>query len=249
MNTHLTMEDISKKTYVRERLEPIPGDKLYLHLSDLRIIMGQVSSQHPLKVLDFGCGGSPYRDLFPNADYKRADLEGVPDIDYTIRTGGGILIEEADQVFDLVLSSQVLEHVPSPKDYLVECRRLLKVGGTLVVTTHGFYEDHGCPFDYWRWTSDGLALELKNAGFEVERVWKMTVGPRAVWFLMQQSKLIAKRGSLLWFFLAPWRLAMRHARPLLDRHCDRVWAAERVVIDGGADRNMYIGVAVQARKV
>lgn len=40
-----------------------------------------------------------------------------------------------DQSFDLVFSHSVIEHVASARDYLAECRRVLKPGGVLYLST------------------------------------------------------------------------------------------------------------------
>jgi hypothetical protein len=32
----------------------------------------------------------------------------------------------------------------------------------VVLTTHGLFEDDGCPCDFPRWTADGLRLELHD---------------------------------------------------------------------------------------
>lgn len=37
--------------------------------------------------------------------------------------------------FDLLVCIEVIEHLPGPYDFLIQCRQLLKPGGTLVLTT------------------------------------------------------------------------------------------------------------------
>ena len=173
-------------SYVRERLHPQPGDQFYLHLADLRHALERHRTDEPLHVLDYGCGGSPYRRLFPNAvRYVRADLSGTPEIDHTFSSDSR-LPDLASGSFDLVFSTQVLEHVSDPAAYLAEAFRLLRPGGKLLLSTHGTFPDHGCPHDYWRWTSDGLALTLKKAHFSDATVARLTCGRRAVAFLLTQ---------------------------------------------------------------
>lgn len=147
----------------------------YLHLVDLKTAMLNVATDRPVVLLDYGCGG--YRSLFPNADYRRADFveRDCSDVTYPLSLDG--TIAERDATFDVVLSTQVLEHVKSPSDYLSKCYRLLKSGGQLYLTTHGTYPDHGCPADYRRWT-DGLAEDVPGAGFSILRLEQQTTGPR-----------------------------------------------------------------------
>jgi hypothetical protein len=75
------LPSLSEEIYLQQRLHPGPGDDLYLHLSDLRLAMNRVADDKAMRVLDFGCGGSPYRSLFPAAEYLRADLPGTPQVD------------------------------------------------------------------------------------------------------------------------------------------------------------------------
>ncbi len=121
-------------------------------------------------VLDYGCGLMPYRDLFEPRfrSYLGADLEGNPQASVTIRPDGSLPLPDGS--VDVVLSSQTLEHVTDPTAYLAEAYRVLRPGGRLVLSTHGFWVYHPDPTDYWRWTPDGLRLTLARAGFRVERM-------------------------------------------------------------------------------
>jgi SAM-dependent methyltransferase len=49
--------------------------------------------------------------------------------------GDGLALPFADGAFDLVLSHSVIEHVRSPERYLEECRRVLRRGGQLYLST------------------------------------------------------------------------------------------------------------------
>lgn len=116
-------------------------------------------------VVDYGCGDQPYRSLLDSYDYIGVDLPQNERAAVGIRPDGGVPLP--DQCADLILSTQVLEHVTDPVVYLSECRRLLRPGGTLLLSTHGVMYFHPHPTDYWRWTHDGLRLSLDRAGFAV----------------------------------------------------------------------------------
>ncbi len=179
------MDVLSTDDYLRQRLEPRAGDPVFLHLLDLRDALHPFSSNKALTILDYGCGGSPYRGLFPNAIYHRADHPSTSGIDFPI-TDDSLLSNLSDGSYDLVLSTQVLEHVPQVQVYLTEAHRLLKPGGHLLLTTHGTYQDHACPHDYWRWTAEGLQAELVRAGFTINHTVRLTCGLRAGVFLFGQ---------------------------------------------------------------
>jgi len=118
--------------------------------------------------VELGCGNCPYEGivLATGATYEGADLKGNKHADRIIGDDGKVPVPDAH--YDLVLSAQVLEHVPDPAAYLAEARRLLKPDGRLVLSTHGIWIYHPEPNDYWRWTATGLRKTVEDAGFEVE---------------------------------------------------------------------------------
>ena len=249
MNSSLLRKELSGEAYNQERLHPGFGEKLYLHLSDLRMAMDQAIRRGNLRVLDYGCGGSPYRPLFADAQYKRADFLDCADLDYKLSEDSRVA--EKNCTFDFVLSTQVLEHVTNPAVYLAECHRLLEPGGELALTTHGVFEDHGCPYDFYRWTADGLKRTLEANGFEVIRLQKLTTGPRAVIFLLEQfhRTLSASRRTLFGLFLWLLRKGIRRHKEYLHSQCDKAFAANRLVDAAQAGHTLYIGLFAVCRKL
>jgi SAM-dependent methyltransferase len=70
------------------------------------------------------------------------------------RNAGDMPIE--DESYDLVLCTQVLEHCNHPDRIVNECHRVLKKGGTFIVTVPSIYSVHGYPADKGRFMPDGL---------------------------------------------------------------------------------------------
>jgi SAM-dependent methyltransferase len=135
------------------RLEELSGD--------LRLPAGG-------RVLDYGCADVPYRHFFPSdADFVAADLAGNPDASLELNPDSTVPVD--DEEFDVVLSTQVLEHVDDPGLYLSECYRVLRPGGQMLLSTHGVFVYHPDPEDYWRWTCAGLKRVVEDAGFEIQR--------------------------------------------------------------------------------
>jgi SAM-dependent methyltransferase len=242
------VEAIADKEYLRQRLEPRPGDPFYLCLSDLLIGIKNLAPLHISRVLDYGCGGSPYRALFKACTYHRADLAGMPNLDFEFAADARLPIEASD--YDCVLSTQVLEHVEDPAAYLQECYRVLKPGGHLLLTTHGIFEDHAVPHDYWRWTAAGLQRMIgATGGLKVTSARKLTTGPRGALSLSEQEfhrlrlDSAGPYGTFLSFGIRAiqWLGARR-----LHKASDKSFPQYRVVDANESGHNIYIGIAVLA---
>lgn len=120
------------------------------------------------RVLDVGAGDAPYRELFAHVEYVTTDwAESVHD-----DARGSDLIASADRLpvddasFDVVVLTQVLEHVPEPGAVMGELHRVLRPGGTLLLTAPLAWELHEAPHDFYRYTRFGLEHLAQAAGFE-----------------------------------------------------------------------------------
>jgi SAM-dependent methyltransferase len=82
----------------------------------------------------------------------RADLERMP-----IRGSS----------YDVVICTQVLEHVRHPRLVCEELFRILKPGGHLLITVPQGQAMHDLPNNYFNYTYYGIRLVLEEAGFEV----------------------------------------------------------------------------------
>ena len=124
------------------------------------------------KVLDAGAGDSPYRQYFQHTAYEatdhcKRDAREYPYVNY-ICDLTSIPVEE--NRYDLVLCTQVLEHVPWPREVLRELNRVLKPGGKLWISAPLFFEEHETPHDFFRYTQFAWRHMLEHAGFEIERL-------------------------------------------------------------------------------
>jgi len=165
-----------------------PGKKVFFLNSAYRLfILNAITSlvdryikgKKQETIIDYGCGQMPYRQFFePHfAKYYGADLPGNQDAELHLSEEGDIPLD--DETADVVLSSQVLEHVPDPHAYIGECFRVLKKDGLLILSTHGIYNWHPSPVDYHRWTWQGLEYELTKYDFEMVEILPVG-GPLAI---------------------------------------------------------------------
>lgn len=168
----------------------------------VRTLVAESGLPPEARVLDFGCADSPYRSELPgDADYIGADIAGNPTADVVISPEGDLPLPDND--VDLVLSTQVLEHVDDPARYLTECYRVLRPGGSLVLSTHGIMYYHRDPEDHWRWTRTGLQKTVEAAGFHVR-------GFRGVMGLVAAALQLLQDGTI--GYLPTW---LRRAYALL----------------------------------
>jgi SAM-dependent methyltransferase len=69
---------------------------------------------------------------------------------------------------DVVICEQVLEHVADPWRAVRTLHDLCRPGGHVVVSTPFLIRVHPTPFDFWRFTEDGLRRLLEGAGLVVD---------------------------------------------------------------------------------
>jgi SAM-dependent methyltransferase len=138
---------------------------LFLHIKALAV-------KQSGKLLDFGCGRKPYRNLFPNvAEYIGVDIEQQTGHDHTnsqvdvFYDGKTIPFEK--NVFDSIFCSEVLEHVFNIDDIIPELNRVLKKDGQLLLTVPFCWNEHEVPYDFGRYTSFGIKHLLEKHGFSV----------------------------------------------------------------------------------
>lgn len=150
---------------------------------------------------------------------------------------------ESAQV-DYVLFSEVLEHLREPEKALREVHRLLRPGGTLVLTVPFLFSVHGDPFDFQRWTPEKLRMELAAAGFTVSRVDAMggILGVSADLFEMHCHLRFQSEGRLR-ILEKIFRTLMRRVLLRWLLRLDRAYPYRHVTTTG------YFVVATRAREV
>lgn len=218
------------------RLNPSIFSTRYVHLTKLRnetlkeMEVLTATDKHKLLV-DFGCGDMPYRSVIEPmvGKYLGVDLEMNPQAEYHIGFDSKTTLPE--NYSDIVLSNQVLEHVDSPEGYLQEAFRILKPGGTLILTTHGYWFYHPTPNDYWRWTSAGLRKTVEKEGFTITSFFGI-MGLAASGLQLLQDAIGVKLPK---FLLPPFALYMQTWIRLFDKIHNQ---AQR-----NRDASLYIVVA------
>ena len=114
------------------------------------------------KLLDVGCGQMPFRHLLqPGAIYTGIDIPAASSFGMQKNTDivefDGTTIPFPDNHFDAILCTEVIEHAMEPEALIAEMHRVLRPGGSLVMTVPFAARVHHIPYDFHRFTRYRLA--------------------------------------------------------------------------------------------
>jgi SAM-dependent methyltransferase len=144
----------------RETLSIVPGELLLDAILACRPYMRG-------RLLDVGCGKRPYGLIYDSLVDKSIGTE----VDYSAHgTAAADVVCQAERLpfasesFDTVLCTEVLEHCRQPFHALMECARVLRPAGHLLLSVPFIYPVHESPHDYWRFTAHGLEAICHAAG-------------------------------------------------------------------------------------
>ena len=124
-------------------------------------------------LLDVGCGEKPFETQYndianfclgidvPTSAHSHSKID-------VFATATAVPFR--DSTFNIILCTEVLEHVSEPGTSLDEFYRALVPGGKLILTTPFMVPEHEAPYDYFRYTRFGLEYLLTKSGFVVDRV-------------------------------------------------------------------------------
>jgi SAM-dependent methyltransferase len=128
------------------------------------------------KTLDYGAGTAKYCEIFKpyTTEYVAFDIVHGKNINIV----GDVLNPPfANETFDTIVSTQVMEHVEKPWILVNQIKRILKPGGVCIMTAPFLIPYHADPNDFFRYTRQGLESLFKNEGFIVEECGKYGNAP------------------------------------------------------------------------
>lgn len=191
-------QDYRETLVRRESAHTTPREEHWLMSRGLAEHMAHAGAKYARgRLLDVGCGGRPYEELFLPRVTRYIGLDTPASVTSRIDVGG--LASElpiAGASMDTVLCTEVIEHVPDPAAAVREMARVLRPGGHLILTTPQMWALHEEPYDYYRYTKYSLAHLCRAAGLEVLEI-RPHGGPWAIVGVV----LITHLGE-------PWRKAL-----------------------------------------
>lgn len=152
------------------------------------------------RVLDAGCGRSLFTEIRPHWPFRIV----ASDVDHELMRSRQAEFEEVrflvgdaqplpfrDGAFDAVFAGELIEHLPDPRPGVAEFRRVLRPGGTLILTTPNrlrlanvadgserpYSPDHLSELSY-----DEVGALLTAEGFEIRRATGLYLELLLNWF-------------------------------------------------------------------
>lgn len=153
----------------------------------------------PGRLLDVGCGRGDFLNTMAKCGWVVRGVDSDPVAAMAAKSlyGLDVCVGSLDDVvaledhYDVVTASHVLEHVPDPKKFLAQCRRLLNRGGKLVLKTPNVKSyGHARYGENWRglepprhlhlFTINALNACATHAGFTNVQIFTTTVASEQI---------------------------------------------------------------------
>jgi 2-polyprenyl-3-methyl-5-hydroxy-6-metoxy-1,4-benzoquinol methylase len=204
-----------------------------------------LGDRSPGTILDIGCGQGTFLAVMAKRGWSVAgvdfDIEAVAaarrlhGIDVCVGTVDTVV--DSGSNFDVVTASHVIEHVPDPLEFLIQCRKLLRPGGCVVLRTPNVDSfGHRRYSRSWRGLESPRHLHLftlaaleacgKSAGFADNLCFTSSVGAEGILlashFLEKRGEFrpskLSKRDALVSKLLGPYFALRGKIAWLLDRN-------------------------------
>jgi SAM-dependent methyltransferase len=170
------------------------------------------------RVLDVGAKRAPYRTYFQDSRFETVDVRPEVNPDFLADVQELSRVVPCD-AYDLVICTEVLEHVENPRRAVDEIRKILKPNGTLLATTPFIVPYHPDPTDYWRMTPEAWRLALRE--WSSVEITAHGNRPLAAWYLLETG----------------WGSPLKLVNPLVHYGCGWIKAGR-----------IFLGIFVEARR-
>lgn len=218
--------------------------------------LGRVLADIPAghKILDAGAGECQFKPLCGHLEYTSQDFSQYDGVGSSVGLQTGVwdtskidVVSDISDIplptasFDVIMCTEVLEHVPSPVAALTEFGRLLKLGGLLILTAPYCSLTHFAPYHF----SSGFNRffyrhHLDSLGFDIT---ELSSNGNFFEYLAQEVRRVesvaAKYAGSTGLVKAE-RKSIEEVLTLLEKYSS---------VDNGSDELLCFGFHVLARKV
>jgi SAM-dependent methyltransferase len=100
--------------------------------------------------------------------YIGVDIEPGPGVD-SIVSAENLVREFGSNSFDMLVSSEMVEHIPDWRRVVSEMKQVTRPGGCIMLTTRSRgFPLHTYPYDFWRYEVNDLRIIFSD--FQIERL-------------------------------------------------------------------------------
>ncbi len=124
-----------------------------LRFAEKALTEKEVAGKKIIEVGSANVNGSvrPYIESLKPRVYLGVDISKGKGVDF-ISTAENLLTHFKKETFDVLISTELMEHVLDWRKAISNFKKLVKPGGVLLITTRSFgFPYHGYPFDFWRY--------------------------------------------------------------------------------------------------
>jgi SAM-dependent methyltransferase len=110
----------------------------------------------------------PFCEQFGPAQYLGVDIELGKGVDQICKVEDLVSTFGSNR-FDVVITTEMLEHVPDWYTAIHNLKEILKPGGKIIITTRSFgFGYHGNPYDFWRYEIPDMKVLFSD--FDIQKL-------------------------------------------------------------------------------
>jgi len=99
-------------------------------------------------------------------DYIGVDIVGGPGVD-VICSAENLVYEFGEQSFDVVISTELLEHLRDWKSVIHNIKSICRTKGIILLTTRSYgFSYHGYPYDFWRYEIKDMEYIFRDCNIQ-----------------------------------------------------------------------------------
>jgi len=140
--------------------------------------------------LDVNGSLRPHVEALGPARYVGVDIEHGPRVDEVV-DARDLVARFGPASFDVVISTEMLEHVRDWPTVVTNLKGVLRPGGVLLITTRSIgFAYHGFPFDFWRYEPDDMRAIFGDLDIAV--IERDTASPGVFMLARQRSPAVER---------------------------------------------------------